>query len=546
MNCVHSLIMLILSNIHESRKAAAPATRGYNVGDNAFTRAVVKMVVDNKASCSAERSKLRLASGMIQRTALILACLFTFAYVTLALLRIRYPFELEWIEGASLLQVWRILSGHQLYASPSIDYIPMIYSPLYFYTSAALAKSIGFGFLPLRLVSFVSSLGCLVLIYSFIRGEGYGRSAAIIACGLFSATYSLTTGWFDIARVDSMFLFLALGSLYALRFVKSPLHLITAATITTLAFQTKQSELAIIAPMIVYITLTHRWKALYFILPCAVCILISAIWMNRISEGWYNYYVFTLPSQGPVYLTKSFRLWFIDILPRLTIATALIAFYMLRKLDWQSRKQQAVFYLCATAGMIGAAWMGRIHWGGYVNVAMPVYAWISVLFGLVIGKYQQQDSEFHEVRSTIGPAAVFGLCIAQFVCLIYNPIALIPSHADYQAGMSLKQKISETKGDVFIPMHPYLALMAGKRPSMHRMISADITRSSDEAASRRIKSELHHAITHRRYNLIILDDTWIHSFVARYYHFKGFTFNDPSVFNPKTGLPKRPLFVYRK
>ena len=86
------------------------------------------------------------------------------SYLVVALLRIGYPFELEWMEGAVADHVLRILSGQPLYVRPSLDFVPFVYPPLYFYVSAGFAKLLGFSLLPLRLVSLLSSLACFAVI----------------------------------------------------------------------------------------------------------------------------------------------------------------------------------------------------------------------------------------------------------------------------------------------------------------------------------------------------------------------------------------------
>ena len=59
--------------------------------------------------------------------------LFVLLYIIIALIRIRYPFELEWIEGALVDHVNWLLTGHKLYVQPSLDFVPYFYTPLYFY-----------------------------------------------------------------------------------------------------------------------------------------------------------------------------------------------------------------------------------------------------------------------------------------------------------------------------------------------------------------------------------------------------------------------------
>ena len=66
----------------------------------------------------------------------VVAGLFVLMYVVVALLRLRYPYELEWIEGGMVNHVEQVRSGHSLYAAPSLTFTADIYTPLYFIVSA--------------------------------------------------------------------------------------------------------------------------------------------------------------------------------------------------------------------------------------------------------------------------------------------------------------------------------------------------------------------------------------------------------------------------
>ena len=111
------------------------------------------------------------AAWILRYILLAMAVLYIGVYVTVACLRMRYPYELEWMEGAAVDHVRWILSGRPLYVEPSLEFTPFIYTPLYFYLAAAVSKVLGVGFLPLRLVSFLASLGCLWLIGRFVQRE---------------------------------------------------------------------------------------------------------------------------------------------------------------------------------------------------------------------------------------------------------------------------------------------------------------------------------------------------------------------------------------
>ena len=115
----------------------------------------------------------------------ILAALgYLIVYVYIAARRMGYPYELEWIEGGFVGQVGRILAGQPVYGPPSIEFTPFIYTPLYFYLSAATAKIVGAGFLPLRIVSVLSSLVAIIGIFALVFRRSRNLTASFIAAGL--------------------------------------------------------------------------------------------------------------------------------------------------------------------------------------------------------------------------------------------------------------------------------------------------------------------------------------------------------------------------
>ena len=156
---------------------------------------------------------VRLAAALLGLAAIA-------AYLAIALLRLTYPFPLEYLESNSLVEVQRILTGRALYPAPTVGYVPDGYPPLYFATSAAAASVLGLSYLPLRLVSLVASLVCFAVLARLVQRETASAAAGIAAAGLLAATYSVTDTWFDVARVDSLFIALSVAALYAARWMR--------------------------------------------------------------------------------------------------------------------------------------------------------------------------------------------------------------------------------------------------------------------------------------------------------------------------------------
>ena len=122
-------------------------------------------------------------SRWLRRLLLVLALAFVAQYLAIALLRVRYPFALEWLEGAVLMGVERILSGQPLYTAPSIHWVPLLYTPLFSYLGAAVAALVGPSFAALRAVSIVSSLACFGLIYLIVERASGSRYAGAVGAG---------------------------------------------------------------------------------------------------------------------------------------------------------------------------------------------------------------------------------------------------------------------------------------------------------------------------------------------------------------------------
>ena len=80
------------------------------------------------------------------------AC-FILAYLAVGLLRIWHPYELMWMEGEVLEHVRRVAAGEPLYVAPTFEFTPLIYTPLFYYTSALVSMIVGEGFTAMRGVS---------------------------------------------------------------------------------------------------------------------------------------------------------------------------------------------------------------------------------------------------------------------------------------------------------------------------------------------------------------------------------------------------------
>ncbi|HEY5055295.1 MAG TPA: hypothetical protein VII58_03995, partial [Acidobacteriaceae bacterium] len=173
----------------------------------------------------------RMERGL-RALACVLSAFFVLLFLFVALRRLHYPFELDRMESGVMTSVWRIRQGYPLYSAPTLEWVPFLYAPLYFYLSAALSHITGLDYSTLRLISILSTLGTFATIYLFVYRETRRFAAALLAVGLFASLYDFCLGWYDIGRVDALSVFFFLLAIYATRWANPLL----AAAIWLLAF----------------------------------------------------------------------------------------------------------------------------------------------------------------------------------------------------------------------------------------------------------------------------------------------------------------------
>jgi 4-amino-4-deoxy-L-arabinose transferase-like glycosyltransferase len=455
--------------------------------------------------------------------------------VSVSLRRAVYPFELEWMEGAMVDHVERVLQGKQLYVEPSVEFVPFIYGPLYFWLSAGVAKVVGLSFLPLRIVSIASMAGSFVLIHAVVAKETDDRVAGVVAAGAFAGTYVRSAQFLDIGRVDSLSLVLSLAAIYVMRNLRERrFYWAFGAVLLGLSFLAKQSSFLLALAMIAHEVWIERKRAAAFALATLVSTLGVAILIDHAHHGWFRYYTWELPRSHPFVKHSLAGFWTDDLFPALAIAGVFGFYYLIAATP---RRAGARFYHLATAGgMIASAWTGRLHDGGWPNVLIPAFAALAVLLGLGLGEAWRESAEASgRLRAFIAAAALAQLC-----ALIFDPKRTLPRSVDAPAGWAFIAKLKAVNGDVFVPNHSFYARMAGKAPHAHRMAIDDVLRGDPHGEGLVLAASIRAALARKRYAAIVLDDEFFLGDALRTYYPIASPFERKDVFFPATGIHVRP------
>jgi len=441
------------------------------------------------------------ACDRILRAAIAAASLFlVLLFLYTALRRLHYPYELEELEGSMFIGVLRVFHGQPLYPRPSLDFIPYMYSPGYYFASAWLGKLYGMTISTLRLTSILSTLGCFAAIYALVFTEVRRHLPSLAAVGIYAGCYTLCQEWFDLGRLDSFFVFLVLLAMLCTR----RLHPVIAAIAWALAFQTKQSILpaALLMLLSLYVPGDARQlrRMLTGLTAFVVLVAGSLAWLNHTTAGWFSYYVFQVPRANADIKLRALLIFPSADLLR-PLALLLIVILAAAVLTPPSLRSAATRFYIAALSLLPLFWWIRAHAGSTVNSLMPIYALLAVLFGVAFARLltslQQMDAR--------APLLLLAAVFAQVAAGIYNPGDYLPVKENTAAIRTAIDLVRATPGEVYVAQHPYYDYLAGK-PTHADVVSLHDAMRPRSPIHAELQGEMQAAMSSGEFSAIVLDD----------------------------------------
>ena len=382
--------------------------------------------------------------------------------------RLHYPFDLEWVEDGNLQELWRVVRHQPLYVPPSLDYVPYLYAPLFFWLAALVAKVTGVGFAAMRLLSTFATLGVLGGLFALVylefpsAGPAARRQmprllAATLAVGFFLCAYPVSQSFFDFGRVDMLCLCFAMFALLAGRRGYPAL----AAVLWVCAFQTKQGILPV-----ALLALCFEWQRPRRIViglgTFSLLAAASVAWLNHASGGWYWRYVFGMAGGFP--LVPRQIAFFVPhvVLAPFSVALALVcAALLLTPPAWRNRVTS--FYVCSGLGMVLFTWYIYAHAGASANATLPAYLYLSIAAGLSVGRMTERLERSGAAWAS-GAQAVLLLAALMQICMHLYSLGTYYPTSDSDAEVSgLIADLRLIPGDVLVFEHAEYAVMAGHR-----------------------------------------------------------------------------------
>lgn len=450
------------------------------------------------------------AEGFIRGAGAALATWFCASFVYIAFASLTYPFQLEWIEGQSMDAVRRAAQGLPIYAEPHLDYVALLYTPLFYYAAAVASWLTGMDFAAGRIVSVLASLGTGGLFLRWLLREGGQWQAGVIAAGLFFASYRLSGRWFDLARVDSLALFLSVAALYLLRFGQSRQAALASGLLICAAFFTKQLALGVLLPVAAAsLAIKPRYAAT--VLGVAVAgLALGVLLYERASAGWFSFFVFRVPMGHSIDPARYWDFWRDSVFRQqgFVLLACIISLGCLYRAD----RGRALFFAALLCSALAATYAAMLHRHGYINNLMPLHAALALIASLGLAAQRPRAPLL---------AAVTGLLLcAQMLSQLYDPYPLIPGAKSVERGEAFLKELQQIEGEAFLADIQFIPERAGKKTYAFGMGAYDVFRSRlgrEDAVKARLSRELETAIAQAKFGVII-PGRLIHNALPRLNH----------------------------
>lgn len=391
--------------------------------------------------------------------------------------RLDYGYDLEWMEGATLVTGMRARDGLPYYTLPQVDYVPFIYPPLYAWIMGALAHVFPLGYTLGRSIStFGSTLAAGAIVYGAWRA-GARLPLAIGCAALFAGAYEEGGTFYDLVRTDGLVIGLLSWAL-VLSAGSTRLTAIAGGLCLAVAFMAKHNAAIFGLPIALVMWRQHGWRhALTFGLSAAVPAALFTIGMQVATGGLFLMWLLEVPaSHGMVAArilpaAEVLSWWPFKVKTGGAVMEVIRAmpfvwlFGLVAVVAWV-RTPKGVYWLAISATALVTVSLMRGHTGGFINVLIPMF-WVQAIWPAVIGAglAQRRAWGWHLACVAVGVSLWFGRD---------DLTKFIPTEKDRATAAKLIEEIRTLPEPLAIPHAPYYAVLAGKEPSFSLICLWDI------------------------------------------------------------------------
>jgi hypothetical protein len=406
-------------------------------------------------------------------------------YLVLAVIQLRAPAELDYIEGVMMDHVSRLAHGQPIYVAPSLSFVALAYMPGIAWASSWLARVFGPALWEPRLILFGATLALAALIGFIVRRETRSAVYAIAATGLYLMGFGLAGGGhYIVSRPDSLMLLTVFAGLALLRFTDGALGAFAAGLLLALAFFIKQHATWFGAAALIHLAFNQRHRLPAYALAWIGGCVGGFVWLSHLLGPWFSYYVWDVPAHwselSPLRIQHYIGLGLFGMLGPLTVASLLTLAQPFR--PWRG---PAALWTWAALGAIGTGLMATLDPSAWHHVFMPSMVALSVLGPISCWRLVTQLSSPEPRTAPRAHGIAFLLLSLQFIPLIYGIHLELPHRGAVEARDRFLAWLHEQPGPVIVVDHGFYSARAGKPATLQIIAIGDLERSHHNRLVRR-------------------------------------------------------------
>jgi len=412
----------------------------------------------------------RLRAPWLMDAVLLLWSLAAIGWLTIVVSQhVVFPLHLDLMEGSVLQQTAEAAAGRPMYPIPTPDYAPLAYAPLYYFMAAPLFWFTGPSLPVLRLVAIAGLALSIGLIGTAVWQRTGSRWWAVIAAGLFAASYRAMDSYLDTAHSDSWMLATALLGTWLLERAHGPTRKTVAVLVLVASFWFKQHGAFFALGGVTYLVTRDGFRQA---LPYAVLAALAGPGLYLLADPWpmgeaFHYLTYTVPSAWSTPEPRAF-LRFVRYVATWYPALGLAAIVGTWRLccRWQPPDAWRTQLFAALA----TACLGVMDYGSANNVFIPLGAWL-----ILAGSLELATAGADHTSRWLPDVRRFAVAVS-FAALLYDPREVLVSSRAGTAYADLVAMIRALPGTVYAPFLAWSPDLPNLYPRAHWVAIDDMVR----------------------------------------------------------------------
>jgi len=410
-----------------------------------------------------ELKSIRVSPALLEfvtRLLLVPAIMLLLQVVATIGLRMTFPLALDWLEGSQIYHGYRLLHGLDLYRVDTSGFLPHPYPPAHPAVLAAVGAVFGLDYLTARAVSVAAWAAAALLLAGQVWRHWPDRqlrvAMAVVTLGYFAATYRMTEGWVDAARVDSLALFFAVLAAVPLAGQRlSWPGLLLSALVASLAIYTKQTTVFLAVGLCVIVARRDLKKGIALAATMGIICVVALVALEVVTEGGFLPWLLN---------TRHHKIhpdqFFYGPLKVITWAPFLLLLPLILG-RWRRGARlspRAALWAGLLLAAVPASILPLAKKGGALNSLLPLWFLAGPAVLLLLGDLARRADEKTRRRIT---AAVMIFQAVYFPFFFFKPSKAVPVEPERQRAAALNEAVASLEGGVICPLYPFVPVRNG-------------------------------------------------------------------------------------